>query len=368
MDYFNLPAQDRRDLLDWGNNELGISREAIEKDVWICWALDTLFRAPDALPMAFKGGTSLSKAFDAIRRVSEDVDVSVDFRSLGNITDDLAGLSRSQSDRLRKQLESSLKAYTAETVMPWMMAEANRRFGTRVLDIELDDSGERMTIHYPSVIPDPMGYLRPELLLEFGGRNTTDPKDMRKISPYLATASPEIQFPSADIAVLSPMRTFWEKATLIHLECRKSEDRTEGKGERMSRHWSDLAVLADHSIGKQAITDRQLAESVVRHKSVFFRDKDADYDACVSGGLVLVPEPHRRKYLEADFRQMTNAGMFYGRNPDFNEIMYRLSELQDEMNRIMRPAITRPVPDAPKTPSPSINQIDSTRDRPGRGR
>jgi len=335
-DYFTLSVQDRSDLLDWGNREFGISREAIEKDVWICWALDVLFRVPRALPMAFKGGTSLSKGFDAIRRVSEDVDVSVDFRSLGDVPEELSSLNRNQSDRLRKQLESSLKVYTFETVLPWIRSEGDRKFGMGALRISLDDSGEKMAVRYPSAIPDPSGYLRPELLLEFGGRNTTDPKEAHSIRPYLAAASKEILFPVANVAVLSPMRTFWEKATLIHVECRKGETRTEGKGERMSRHWSDLAVLADHKIGAAAIPDRRLAESVIRHKCVFFRDKDADYDACISGGLILIPPAHRRRDLEIDFRRMTDAGMFYGTNPGFAEIMDRLSELQNEINTIMR--------------------------------
>ena len=36
---------------------------------------------PDAHPMAFKGGTSLSKIYGAINRFSEDVDVTLDYRA-----------------------------------------------------------------------------------------------------------------------------------------------------------------------------------------------------------------------------------------------------------------------------------------------
>lgn len=32
----------------------------LEKDVWVCWTLQALFTMPGRLPMAFKGGTSLS--------------------------------------------------------------------------------------------------------------------------------------------------------------------------------------------------------------------------------------------------------------------------------------------------------------------
>ncbi len=48
---------------------------------------------------------------------------------------------------------------------------------------------------------------------------------------------------------------------------------------RQSRHWHDLAVLADHEIGGAAVADRKLLEDVVKHKSVFFRMSYAKYEA-----------------------------------------------------------------------------------------
>ena len=49
------------------------------KDIWICWALDILFANPTRHPMAFKGGTSLSKVYRVIDRFSEDVDLILDY-------------------------------------------------------------------------------------------------------------------------------------------------------------------------------------------------------------------------------------------------------------------------------------------------
>jgi len=62
--------------------------------------LQTLFTLPGRLPMAFKGGTSLSKVFGAIARFSEDVDITLDYRGLDSSFDPFAaGLSNS---RLKK--------------------------------------------------------------------------------------------------------------------------------------------------------------------------------------------------------------------------------------------------------------------------
>ncbi len=46
----------------------------IEKDFWVCWALHRLFDVMQFRPhLIFKGGTSLSKAYNAVERFSEDV-------------------------------------------------------------------------------------------------------------------------------------------------------------------------------------------------------------------------------------------------------------------------------------------------------
>ena len=56
----------------------------IEKDFWVCFVLDYLFgRSPWRKHLAFKGGTSLSKAFNLISRFSEDIDLILDWRVLG---------------------------------------------------------------------------------------------------------------------------------------------------------------------------------------------------------------------------------------------------------------------------------------------
>ena len=49
----------------------------VEKDFWVCFTLDYLFhKSPWPKSFVFKGGTSLSKAYHAIERFSEDIDSS----------------------------------------------------------------------------------------------------------------------------------------------------------------------------------------------------------------------------------------------------------------------------------------------------
>ena len=106
------------------------------------------------------------------------------------------------------------------------------------------------------------------MLLVFGGRNVVDPNERHEIVPDLDAMTSDLDHPAATVTVLSPARTFWEKATLIHVECHRG--RLAAGPERLSRHWFDLACLARHEAGHAALADRALLEDVVRHKTVFF--------------------------------------------------------------------------------------------------
>ena len=86
--YLDLGPGDRREVLEFAASESGRPAYLLEKDIWVVWALQTLFDAPMGAPLVFKGGTSLSKAYGAIHRFSEDVDLTYDIRAL---IPDLAG-------------------------------------------------------------------------------------------------------------------------------------------------------------------------------------------------------------------------------------------------------------------------------------
>jgi len=56
--------------------------------VWVGWTLATLFGSELGEHLVFKSGTSLSKAYRVIGRISEDVDLTYDIRA---IAPDLVG-------------------------------------------------------------------------------------------------------------------------------------------------------------------------------------------------------------------------------------------------------------------------------------
>ena len=191
--------------------------------------------------------------------------------------------------------------------------------------ITISEDGEKLFIPYPSRFGSDEG-----AFLEFGGRNVIAPGEDHTLKPYIAAEIPDLQFPDATVRVLCASRTFWEKATLIHVACNRSDPKLDA--DRQSRHWHDLAVLADHKIGQASLADRALLEDVVRHKSVFFRASYAKYDACLSGGLRLIPGAPLLQALGADYEKMIADGMFEGEPPNFEKILLRLKKLEQEIN------------------------------------
>lgn len=86
--FLHLPIEDRREALGVAADRSGRPAHLLEKDVWVVWALATLYGSALGEHLVFKGGTSLSKSYQVIRRFSEDVDLTYDIRA---IAPDLVG-------------------------------------------------------------------------------------------------------------------------------------------------------------------------------------------------------------------------------------------------------------------------------------
>ena len=80
MDKFLLlKDSDKQAYFEVVAHDLDVMPQLIEKDFWVCWLLKILFSLPESgNHLTFKGGTSLSKCYNVIKRFSEDVDVSIE--------------------------------------------------------------------------------------------------------------------------------------------------------------------------------------------------------------------------------------------------------------------------------------------------
>lgn len=334
--YLELSAAGQREILDEAFNETSRSPSVIEKDIWLTLVLQLLFAMPGRKPMAFKGGTSLSKVHGVIKRFSEDVDITVDFRGLGceHSVSDLLQLSGGKRRKVSDALIAEVGRYTREAVLPYLNDQLKNYGCASVCQLSVSDDGESIHVYYPTMSVDAKGYLRDHVLVEFGGRNIIDPNAVHSIQPDIAELFKSINFPKAEqVVVLSPARTFWEKVTLIHAQCNKAIP--EGK-DRISRHWYDLAMLLQHDVGASAKNDLELLRDVIELKSVFYNSATAQYDRCLSGELNLIPAQDNFSRPEADYNAMERSGMLNGHIYPMVRIMEDLTLLQEHVNQLVR--------------------------------
>jgi hypothetical protein len=301
----------------------------LEKDVWVCWALETLFSMPGHHPMAFKGGTSLSKVFSAISRFSEDVDVTIDYKHLDPTVNPFdPSLSRNRVKAIGEDLASRAIAYLADVVGPYLEKVLGEQLTGEVGYVRV--VGDCIYVDYPTALPASSGYVERTVKLEFGGKNSITPNESFSVTAYVANETQNLIFPSATVEVLSAKRTFWEKATLIHAECNRDVLVTK---DRWSRHWYDLDQLSEHEIGRSALKDGELLADVIKFKNLFYYSKKYDYEACNTGGLKLIPSDENLKSLEEDYERMLDGNMIYGSIPKFSDIIVRLGKLEIAINQ-----------------------------------
>ena len=115
--FLSLDARERADILRTVAARSGRAAIILEKDIWVCWVLQALFSMPDPHPMAFKGGTSLSKVYRIIDRFSEDVDVTLDYRAFNDGFDPFADdASRNQIRLFSERLKARVASYIRDAV------------------------------------------------------------------------------------------------------------------------------------------------------------------------------------------------------------------------------------------------------------
>ena len=334
--YFTLSDQDKIAALEVGATKLGRPADLLEKDIWVVWALNALFDSAIGDHLVFKGGTSLSKAYRAIDRFSEDVDVTYDIRQiLPDYIDaqaDLDPKSRSQANKWTKIARERLPIWVGETALPMIQA----RIDEEKLGVDLRQEGDNLLLDY-AALRDGSGYVKPTVLLEFGARSTGEPAEYQNVVCDLASEIDQVSFPEANPRVMKAERTFWEKATAMHVYCLRGEFRG---GDRYARHWYDLDCLDQIAVSDRALEDRDLALEVAAHKQMFFTEKakdsdDIDYAKSVSGALCPVPEGEAFDSLHKDYIQMIEAGLFHSKPAPFEDLVTRLRDLEHRANNLV---------------------------------
>ena len=336
MDAFANDTHEHRDeAFGQAASELGFAKAIVEKDFWVCWSLQHLFALPSfGDHLIFKGGTSLSKAYDVIHRFSEDVDLSLDRTQHGFEGDrdpENPDLSSGNCKSLLQDLQDAAEA----TVAGPLLEEMNSVFSA-ILEQPFSlaiDEGDPQTVlfAYPSLRTDGDSYIQPVIRFEFGARGAQLPAELRPIVTYVQQAFPDLPGLNAvDVRTLGIERTFWEKATILHMLFH--QDTSKPLADRMSRYYYDMAKLTQHDAKARALANLDLLSEVSHYKSVFFKAARARYEDAKPGSLRLAPGEHLETALRRDYAGMRE--MIMSDAPSFDEVLNTITALEAEINAV----------------------------------
>lgn len=324
--FVQLPLSEQALYFKQASSKIGLSAEAVEKDFWVVWVLDRLFRS-DLLAdkIIFKGGTSLSKVFGLIRRFSEDIDLILDWNEVVKEDPNLER-SKTKQDKFNKSVNDLSRKYIADV----FLGEVQQRLNA-VCSAEIEEGvPDVINIQYPSSFES--GYLRPEIRLEIGPLALWVPHAEYEIRSYVAEAFPALFDESVcRVRAIKAERTFWEKATILHAEAFRPGAKPPAL--RYSRHYYDFFMMAaDPAVKQTAFSDLELLRTVVAFKTKFYPASWARYDLATPGTFALMPLADHIKHLANDYAQMRM--MFFGEIPSFDEIIDGLKQLESEINAL----------------------------------
>ncbi len=318
---------------------LDVLPEIVEKDFWVCWMLQRIFQSsPAEAHLVFKGGTSLSKVFGAIKRFSEDIDLSIAPTLLGWEEAQLdEAPSPSQRRKRLEKLEAACVAKVQGDFQQQLEQSIKAALGKKPgngkwLSYELDAASKSpvLLFTYPTALPTGGGYIQPFVKAEFGSLTDQRPTGVHTVKPMLAEVIPaRLDDFQAEVVALEVERTFWEKATILHAEYHRPADHP--IREKFARHYADVAALWQHPARAAALARLDLLERVVKHKSRFFASSWANYETAKPGSMKLRPPRRREAGLAQDYARMQT--LFLAAPPSFTEVLRVLAEAELEINK-----------------------------------
>ena len=320
-----LPEPARRDLFSETAAKMKMTPVIAEKDFWVVWVLDKIFSDPDLKEnLMFKGGTSLSKIYDLIKRFSEDIDLILNWKLLTD-EDPQKDRSKNKQGRFNDDLNEKARIYIKKTLLPkisCLLGKYCQCAYSKKHDMAIE-------INYPAIFHDDA--ILPYVLLEIGPLAQWVPSNEFELSPYSAQTFPRLfEKATCKVNAVIAERTFWEKATILHQEANRSEEKSMPL--RYSRHYYDLALMTRSQIKESALKDTRLLDDVINFKQKFYPVGWAKYDEAKPGSFKLIPPDYRRKKLLSDYKSMRE--MIFGEYLEFDEILETLQDLEKEINSL----------------------------------
>jgi hypothetical protein len=330
IEFLQLPEERKRAFIAETATETGMTEKAVEKDWWVTLILRAIFTLPMAEHFVFKGGTSLSKGWGLIERLSEDIDIALSPEAFDR------EYKLTPTHSYVKTLKREGTAYTSTVIANALlmrlleMGVPDTLFSLSVALIPPtmpDTDPQSILVHYISLYPANK-YIADTVKVEFGVRALKEPfADVSIVSEI----GRHIQVPSYTeqsftVRAVVPEKTLIEKLLLLHEKFTGGEPDQIKIADRQSRHLADIVRLKQKEIHIKIITDPALFEAIVMHRRHYIRLRGVDYDQMTIATLQIVPPPTAEAKFREDYAVMQEE-MIYGEAPDFDTILVELKEL-----------------------------------------
>ena len=329
--FYNTDKAEKVAVFNAIATQKGMKPFAVEKDWWVSRTLEIIFQMEIAKHLVFKGGTSLSKAWNLINRFSEDIDLAIDKDFFGFTGE----LGKNQRDKLRK----TAGLYTTGTFFKELQAAFIKR-GFVDLDfkiIEAKDSNQDprvLEIYYPNVINSSSEYVLPRVQIEVSCRSLREPFSVKKFGALVDEVYADKDFvePLFEVPTVNPERTFLEKVFLLHEEFHRPEEKM--RVDRLSRHLYDIYHLTNAGIAEKAINNKELYETIVAHRYKYSRVGEIDYNLHNPKTVNPIPINEKLEEWKADYAKMKEDMIYDEIKPSFEDLINNIEDLLKKLKAL----------------------------------
>ena len=329
--WLQLSTTDKQAIFNEVSAQINLPSAAIEKDWWVVRTLELVFASSIAPHTVFKGGTSLSKAWNLIDRFSEDIDLALDRRFLGIEKPDIE-MTGSQVSKLRKLSAKFItEKYFPELAQ--LFKAAGLKVEIKLGEIKTDDQDPLIIEIYYDTLTDPIPYLKPRVLIDIGSRSLIEPFNERSFTSMVGEKYKGKAFADNNIVIpsVNPQRTFLEKIFLLHEEFQLPIEKI--KVERKSRHLYDVEKLMDTEYATAALGNKALYQTIVEHRAKLTPLRGIDYANHTPDKINPIPPDAMMGEWEMDY-QIMQESMLNNPSLPFDKLIERMQEIKARINNL----------------------------------
>jgi len=159
-----------------------------------------------------------------------------------------------------------------------------------------------------------------------------EPHEEKNIKSILDQYNQKQSFSETEFSIKTvlPQKTLIEKMILLH---EKFKNQASIKNnERISRHLYDIFQISNKGYLQKAIEDKNLFENIVKQRSKYIKISNIDYENLKLNNLEFIPVGENLEIIKKDYRKM-QENMIYGKSPNFNELINKLTDIKKMLNR-----------------------------------